>query len=564
MYRAFFGLSERPFAITPDPRYLYLSTRHAEALAHLVYGINESGGFIQLTGEVGTGKTTTIRSLLARAPKNAEIALIINPRISSLEFLETICEEFGLTVPESAEKNAKVLIDSLNRYLLSAHAQGRRVVLIVDEAQNLQPEVLEQVRLLTNLETESQKLLQIILIGQPELRELLARNDLRQLAQRVTARYHLAPLTAEETAAYVRHRLRIAGATSEIFGDRALREVYRLSGGVPRVINVICDRALLGAYTHDQHEVTAALVRQAGAEIFGQRLSPHWLTPLITALSLTGLIVVILILWKIDSGQSAAATPPTDQAQTPSASASSTATAVASDMGTENTAATAGPPITSATGPVVTALSGLLQQSTLADGADAAIRELLKIWGATPAPNGVESCNAATRQGLECVTLHSTLAQVRELNRPAVLVLSDNQQRAHHVVLTQLEDEHAWLRIGSMDVYVSIAELSRYWFGDLVLVWRTPAAIDHRMTIGSRGPAVQQLRERLLRWSGAVPSNAGVTNVFDAELKRLVEQFQLAHHLTADGNPGLETQLLLDSSLATPDSPQLRKPAPQG
>ncbi len=562
MYRAFFGLSERPFAITPDPRYLYLSTRHAEALAHLVYGINEAGGFIQLTGEVGTGKTTTIRSLLARAPKNAEIALIINPRISSLEFLETICEEFGLTVPESAEKNAKVLIDSLNRYLLSAHAQGRRVVLIVDEAQNLQPEVLEQVRLLTNLETESQKLLQIILIGQPELRELLARNDLRQLAQRVTARYHLAPLTAEETAAYVRHRLRIAGATSEIFGDRALREVYRLSGGVPRVINVICDRALLGAYTHDQHEVTAALVRQAGSEIFGQRISPHWLMPLITALSLAGLIAVILIVWKLDSGGSAAVTPAgaatalTNQAQTSGASAANTAGTVSSDMRTDNALATEGP--------VVTALSGLLQQSTLADGADAAIRELLKLWGATPAPDGVESCSAATRQGIECVTLHSTLAQVRELNRPAVLVLSDDQQRAHNVVLTQLEDEHARLRIGALDVYVSIAELSRYWFGDLVLVWRTPAAIDHRMSLGSRGPAVQQLRERLLRWNGTAPPKTGVSNVFDADLKRLVEQFQLAHHLTADGAPGLETQLLLDSALATPDSPQLRKTAPQG
>ena len=454
------------------------------------------------------------------------------------------------------------MIDSLNRYLLSAHAQGRRVVLIVDEAQNLQPEVLEQVRLLTNLETESQKLLQIILIGQPELRELLARNDLRQLAQRVTARYHLAPLTAEETAAYVRHRLRIAGATSEIFGDRALREVYRLSGGVPRVINVICDRALLGAYTHDQHEVTAALVRQAGSEIFGQRISPHWLMPLITALSLAGLIAVILIVWKLDSGGSAAATPAgaatslTNQAQTAGASAANTAGTAASDIRTDNALATEGP--------VVTALSGLLQQSTLADGADAAIRELLKLWGATPAPDGVESCGAATRQGLECVTLHSTLAQVRELNRPAVLVLSDDQQRAHNVVLTQLEDEHARLRIGALDVYVSIAELSRYWFGDLVLVWRTPAAIDHRMSLGSRGPAVQQLRERLLRWNGTAPPKTGVSNVFDADLKRLVEQFQLAHHLTADGAPGLETQLLLDSALAIPDSPQLRKTAPQG
>src|SRR5258706_9804929 len=202
MYLEFFGLSEKPFSITPDPRYLYLSARHEEALAHLAYGITEAGGFVQLTGEVGTGKTTTIRSLLARAPKNAEIALIINPCLSPVEFVQTICEELGLGLPDIAEGNLKDLIDVLNRHLLRMHAEGRRVVLIVDEAQSLTPEVLEQVRLLTNLETASQKLLQIILIGQPELRVLLERNALRQLAQRVTARSHLNPLSRDETAGY--------------------------------------------------------------------------------------------------------------------------------------------------------------------------------------------------------------------------------------------------------------------------------------------------------------------------------------------------------------------------
>ena len=298
MYLAFFGIAEKPFAITPDPRYLYLGRHHADALAHLVYGINDAGGFIQLTGEVGTGKTTTIRSLLARAPKNAEIALIINPRLSSLDFLQTICEELGIGVPDGAASSAKELVDQLNHYLLRAHAAGRRVVLIVDEAQNLSVEVLEQVRLLTNLETESQKLLQIILIGQPELRELLARNDLRQLAQRVTARFHLQPLAREETIAYVRHRLRIAGATSEIFSRAALREVHRLSGGVPRVINIICDRALLGAYTEDQHHVSSSLVRRAASEIFGERLAPAWLTPLIATVCLLLAAAVAGVLWR--------------------------------------------------------------------------------------------------------------------------------------------------------------------------------------------------------------------------------------------------------------------------
>jgi general secretion pathway protein A len=268
MYLSFFGLNEKPFAITPDPRYLYLSERHAEALAHLMYGVNEAGGFVQLTGEVGTGKTTIVRSLLAQAPKNAEIALILNPRMTPPEFLLTICEELGICVPDSAAGSLKDLVDILSDYLLHAHATGKRVVLVVDEAQNLSPEVLEQVRLLTNLETTTQKLLQIILIGQPELRELLARTELRQLAQRITGRCHLSPLAREETAAYVRHRLRVAGATTDILTPQALREVFRLSQGVPRVINVVCDRALLGAYTLDRHHVSAvepAALAHAGA-----------------------------------------------------------------------------------------------------------------------------------------------------------------------------------------------------------------------------------------------------------------------------------------------------------
>ena len=277
MYLPFFGLAEKPFSITPDPRYLFLSGRHAEALAHLVYGIDEAGGFIQLTGEVGTGKTTIIRSLLARQHDKAAIALILNPRMGAAEFMLTLCEELGIGVPDSAETSVKELIDILNRFLLKAHAEGRRVVLVVDEAQTLAPELLEQIRLLTNLETETQKLLQIILIGQPELRDMLARNDLRQLAQRITGRYHLDPLSRAEAGAYIKHRLRVAGATSDLFGSGALRELYRVSGGVPRLLNIIADRALLGAYSEDRHVVNAAMVRRAAGEVSGQRVLPVWL-----------------------------------------------------------------------------------------------------------------------------------------------------------------------------------------------------------------------------------------------------------------------------------------------
>src|SRR6202790_5481657 len=299
MYLSFFGLSEKPFAITPDPRYLYLSERHAEALAHLLYGINESGGFIQLTGEVGTGKTTVVRTLLSRVPHHADVAVILNPRVTPLEFLLTICEELGLGIADADRDSVKQMVDALNRRLLSAHAEGRRIIVIVDEAQNLSADVLEQVRLLTNLETPTQKLLQIILIGQPELRELLDRTEMRQLAQRITGRYHLEPLSREETRGYVRHRLRVAGAAEEIFTPWALAEVHRLAAGIPRVINVTCDRALLGAYTQETRKVSAALVRLAAGEVYGRRFVPAWLGWLAGALGLVSIAVAAFGGWQM-------------------------------------------------------------------------------------------------------------------------------------------------------------------------------------------------------------------------------------------------------------------------
>ena len=267
MYLEYYGLKEPPFSITPDPRYVFLSERHRDALAHLLYGIGKggSGGFVQLTGEVGTGKTTLCRLLLEQLPENTRVALVLNPKLSPVELLETICEELKLDIVER-RGSLKGLVDTLNAYLLDAYAQGLRVVLIVDEAQNLSTDALEQIRLLTNLETPTQKLLQIILLGQPELRDKLNDTELRQLAQRITARYHLTPLDRVETEAYVRHRTAVAGAARLPFSRLGLRAIYQRSNGIPRLINIIADRALMAGYAREQESIGERLVDRAADE----------------------------------------------------------------------------------------------------------------------------------------------------------------------------------------------------------------------------------------------------------------------------------------------------------
>ncbi|MFT3906904.1 MAG: AAA family ATPase [Steroidobacteraceae bacterium] len=571
MYLAFFGLAEKPFAITPDPRYLYMGARHADALAHLIYGISDAGGFIQLTGEVGTGKTTTIRSLLARTPRNAEIALILNPIMTPLDFLQTLCEELGLGVPDSAEGSTKELIDQLNRFLLRMHAEGRRVVLIVDEAQNLAPAVLEQIRLLTNLETETQKLLQIILIGQPELRELLGRNDLRQLAQRITARYHLDPLSQEDTAAYVRHRLRVAGATSDIFTPGALREIYRASGGVPRLINILCDRALLAAYTTEHHQVGATLVRRASAEVLGHSLTPAWLPWAVGGLSAV-LVAGALVAWWRLAPHATPNAPSIAAAGSSSGAANSPGGAVApgavTAAGTGAAGGSANPPGTAATG--ATAASGM--PSGLADllnrfrpdtVSDSTFTTLLGLWGAKYTLGADDGCTQAADQGLECVSLRGSFGQLRQLNRPAILMLSDESGATYQTVLQRLDDSEAELRFGTQVARVPIADLARFWFGDYLLLWRNANAPVRALMPGSRGPAVRHLREQLIRWqhgttTESVVSKGSGSDLFDKDLAQMVEAFQRASRLSVDGVAGVETQLALDSALAMPGTPRLR------
>lgn len=547
MYTAFFGLNEKPFAITPDPRYLFMSERHGEALAHLVYGVTESGGFIQLTGEVGTGKTTLVRTLLQnRLPDNADVAVVLNPRLSAIEFLETICEELGILEPEF-KGSTKALVDALNKQLLQAYSEGRRVILVVDEAQNLSRDVLEQVRLLTNLETAKQKLLQIILIGQPELRDLLSRDDLRQLAQRITGRYHLKPLSRDETAQYIEHRLRVAGALGEVFEGSAKSEVFRLTDGVPRLINVICDRALLGAYSREQRRVNRRLVRRAAAEIKGEPFTIPWLRWAMPAIAAVAAVVIGASLWSFIGNRSTSASPVVASAQMQNEAASATAL-VAETRPAEPE-------------PVAEPEPTLEEQLLLAEdltGSDAAFQALFRLWGLDY--EGGNFCEQASRTGHACLVNRGSWSILRQLDRPAILTLTDSRGDTHRVVLTAMQGDRAELSIAGVNVTHAVTNITDMWFGQYALLWRPPNGQAFALGPGSRDRNVLWLRESLSAIDDRYRAEPLDSDEFDATLEQRVREFQRDQRLDVDGLVGRQTQIIINSLLAADDTPRLTTP----
>jgi len=546
MYTGFFGLHEKPFSITPDPRYLFMSARHGEALAHLVYGVTESGGFVQLTGEVGTGKTTLVRSLLLnRMPDNADVAVVLNPQITAQEFLLTICEELGVPVPEQKE-SIKALTDALNHHLLSAHARGRRTILVVDEAQNLAPAVLEQVRLLTNLETAKQKLLQIILIGQPELRELLARNDLRQLAQRITGRYHLEPLTSDETAQYIEHRLRVAGALGEVIDRPGKKEVFRISAGVPRLINVICDRALLGAYSQESRTVTKRLIKRAAAEVSGELGgTPVWRRMAVAA-GLVTIAIIVASFWALTRDPAPVVVE-------------STPAEVAPTLTEEP--ATAEPESLPEAAPIMPTLSEELAMAGELTTTDFAMASLFERWGLEYTRGSVSACAQAAAAGLACLYQRGSWNGLRQLNRPAVLTVIDPVGDAHEVVLTRIEGDNADLSIGGVEVTHTVDEINDLWFGEFMLLWRPPAGVPVSLTPGSRGSEVVWLRKNLAQIDQRYRTNNIDSDEYDASLQSTVRQFQKDHRLDVDGLAGQQTLIVINSLLPADGSPRLVGPA---
>jgi general secretion pathway protein A len=543
MYQSHFGLSEAPFSIAPDPRYVYLSQRHQEALAHLLYGVSGEGGFVLLTGDVGAGKTTICRCLLEQIPESCDVAYVFNPKLTVEELLSTICVEFGIAYPPG-NTSIKVFVDRLNEHLLAANARGRHAVLIIDEAQNLSPDVLEQMRLLTNLETNRRKLLQIILLGQPELASMLARPELRQLSQRIVARYHLGPLSKAEVAAYVRHRLEIAGATRQLFPASLMGRLYRLSGGVPRVINVICDRALLGAYVQGKESVDSNTLAKAADEVLEQRAVERVRSQQALALVLILVAAVALALLLNRPGTHDAA-PPAQPPVAEPAAAEPVVDAVSSE-----------PPGANAGVPVVTELDwpGDGQQSRSEALAYAA---LFRAWGLDH--SGGEACREAARQGLRCRAARGGLDELRQLNRPAVLAMRNSRRQEYHAALTALDDHSATLALGSETKRVPLDTLAEQWSGHYVLLWRMPPELGENIRKGERGPAVAWLRQQLAQAQGRA-EDAGTDATFDDALVRQVKQFQLAEGLVPDGAVGPQT-LIRVSAIADTTAPRLLRQA---
>ncbi|MEK7437129.1 MAG: AAA family ATPase [Pseudomonadota bacterium] len=537
MYQHYFGLSDAPFSIAPDPRYLFLSQRHQEALAHLLYGVNGDGGLVLLTGEIGAGKTTVCRCLLQQVPESCDVAYIFNPKLTVEELLSTICVEFGIACP-SGNTSVKVFVDCINAYLLDAHARGRHTVLIIDEAQNLSAEVLEQMRLLTNLETDQRKLLQIILLGQPELALMLDRPELRQLSQRIVARYHLGPLGKAEVAAYVRHRLEISGAQRQLFPARLMGRLYRLSGGVPRVINVLCDRALLGAYVQGKERIDGATLAQAAREVFHQ--PGAWRSRLRALGSgvvlLTGVALALAVYWK-EQGESGL---------------------FAVQPGIKAPAAALPMPKSK---PVVAAADLLVWPPKLAFGDSRALAyaALFQAWGADY--QGGDACRQALSLGLRCYSARAGLDELRELNRPAVLLLHDAQGREFHALLNTVDDKTVSFTLGAQTMTVAIGALAAQWSGQYNLLWRMPPEAHENIGSGERGAAVQWLRRQLAlaQGRGADPGQKqSFAQGFDQELLRQVKQFQLLQGLVPDGVVGPRTLMRL-AAVADESAPKLKR-----
>jgi len=592
VYSKYFGLKEPSFSITPDPQYLFLSEQHREALAHLLYGAGESGGFVLLTGEVGTGKTTVCRAFLEQLPEGVDVALILNPAMTATELLRAACDEFRIEVPEH-ERTIKRIVDRLNKYLLKVHAEGRRAVLMVDEAQNLRPKVLEQIRLLTNLETTKNKLLQIFLVGQPELRTLLQSKSLRQLNQRITARYHLRPFDSRETAEYVRHRLAVAGVERQLFSRSALRCVHQISGGVPRLINILCDRSLLGACVTRSPVVTKSIVDKAAGEVKNPAwakktsgvvgrgiaasalalavavgwMSRDWLARIPFADSTMPYVPAFLVRWlppreagsMAESGVEPLTADSQESVEVQEREAGQvTATGQESEEGAERAAGEEEPAPRAglASADALGTDSALTLDGITMDRA-AAMKVLLRRWGIQLKDLGQgDPCERVTDYGLRCELDQGGWNSMRFFDRPALIKLAFDDGSDGFAAVAALDTEFVTLDLGEGSERLPIAALDAHWSGEYLLLWQPPPFGRGVIGPAASGEPVRWLR-KLLSQVPELSVKATDSGTYDQALRESVRRFQELQGLKTDGVAGPKTLIRLHNAVAMPEIPKL-------
>ena len=602
MYEKFFHLKKRPFSIAPDPGFLYMSDRHRDALAHLKYGLESEGGFVLVTGEVGTGKTTLLRNIIGQVPGDIDVAFILNPRLTVRELLQTICDELAIEYPTEDQHSVKPYIDRLNKHLLQTHQADRSTVVVIDEAQNLSPAVLEQLRLLTNLETNERKLLRIILVGQPELKAMLDRQELRQLSQRITARYHLEPLGLADTRAYLAHRLMVSGGNPNLFSNAASWNIHRHAGGIPRLINIIADRALLGAYADNSPRIDFMTSQKAARETLSNnnRAMLNWVavaSVLLLAASASWWLLTTqepLIEPRAQSKPPAAEQPLTESAAIPDGEQiqdqfEDTSTALISDnvppiqgiplpeieIGNDAPQITAPAPETLSLTETLPAVPRVNKPAVpspqLTTGRAAALpaplpgvpsyhsqrmafETMYKLWGVEyNADDLIVPCDYAPRFQLQCTKRVSNWTTLERLNVPVVLQLKTNDGVEFYAAAVGMGNDWIKLEQAGTQIDVSIRALEQSWTGTFIALWPTPESYRGSLSIGSNGQAVTELRSLL---GDAINRDLGTSKNFDAQLGRALEEFQSANGLARDGIAGPATWLLLHRA-AGYDIPEL-------
>jgi general secretion pathway protein A len=589
MYEAFYGLNEKPFNLTPDPRFLFLSSKHKEAFAHLLYGIRNRTGFVMVSGEIGTGKTTICRSLLKQLDPDTEVAFIFNPKLTPTELLKTINADFGI---DSRADTIRGLIDELNSHLLDRAGKGKNCVLIIDEAQNLGTETLEQIRLLSNLETETEKLLQIVLIGQPELAEKLALDELRQLNQRIAARYHLGTLSREETLHYIAFRLRVAGGQKKVrFTRRAVRLIHRISRGTPRIINAVCDRALLIGYTKELRTIAGAHVRKAAREIQGsrpprRRAAPLRLLPASMLLTTAAAAVVAALFVRGDiafptraGAENLRATPdyvaPDPANRATNSPGLSPLTMPASQPESESPRGVAEaaslPGARPATDIGDLPVASLDKVARVPGGASAGgmpvvetsptvhrgLDQIVRAWNSkvvetppvTITPDSV--ARFAAKNNLLSLDDDFSLDQLLAVGLPALLRVSRDEWSA----LVRVEDGQARLidRDGTAR-RVTLAALRGEYSDRAIYLWRDPDPAAGILGASARGKPVERLQQDLVQL-GLLPGKP--TGRYDPATIDAVTRIQRTAGLIPDGVAGPQTRMVLASWLGRPGTPRL-------